>query len=109
MDVRQNKYMPELQSDVPLHYVGAIVPLFGELSESLPGDRHGEKPPAHGLTTREIEVLQLLAAGLSNKEIAGRLVLTEGTVKLHLNRIYSKLQVKGRVQAIQHARELRML
>ncbi|MDF2715881.1 MAG: hypothetical protein K0R28_2806 [Paenibacillus sp.] len=109
VDVRQNKYMPELQADVPLHYVGSIVPLFGERADSLQGEHRGEKQPAHGLTAREIEVLQLLAAGLSNKEIAGRLVLTEGTVKLHLNRIYGKLQVKGRVQAIQQARELRML
>jgi LuxR family maltose regulon positive regulatory protein len=38
--------------------------------------------------------------GLSNKEIAAKLVVTEGTVKIHLNRIYSKLGVKGRVEAI---------
>ncbi|MNG35377.1 Transcriptional regulatory protein DegU [compost metagenome] len=57
------------------------------------------------LTLREQEVLQLIADGLSNKAIAERLVLAEGTVKLHLHRIYSKLQVNGRVQAIQKANE----
>jgi LuxR family transcriptional regulator, maltose regulon positive regulatory protein len=50
-------------------------------------------------------VLEQIAEGLSNKEIAQRLVLTEGTVKLHLHRIYGKLQVKGRVQAIQKAKQ----
>ncbi|MDQ6422457.1 LuxR C-terminal-related transcriptional regulator [Paenibacillus sp. LHD-117] len=59
-----------------------------------------------GLTARETEVLKSLCAGLSNKEIAEQLVLTVGTVKLHLNRVYSKLGVKGRVHAIEKARHL---
>lgn len=107
-DVRKNKYMPELHSDVSLHYVGTIAATFGIHADA---DKSGPAAgyPAHSLTERETEVLQLLAAGLSNKEIAARLVLTEGTVKLHLNRIYSKLQVRGRVQAIQKAQELQLL
>lgn len=55
------------------------------------------------LTAREREVLILMAQGLSNKAIAAELVLTEGTVKLHLNRVYSKLQAQGRVQALRIA------
>jgi LuxR family maltose regulon positive regulatory protein len=55
------------------------------------------------LTAREREVLLLMAQGLSNKAIAAELVLTEGTVKLHLHRVYSKLQAQGRVQAIRIA------
>ncbi|CAM4480913.1 LuxR family maltose regulon positive regulatory protein [Paenibacillus endophyticus] len=55
------------------------------------------------LTAREMEVFILMAQGLSNKAIAAELVLTEGTVKLHLHRVYSKLQAQGRVQAIRIA------
>jgi LuxR family transcriptional regulator, maltose regulon positive regulatory protein len=58
------------------------------------------------LTPREVEVLQLLAAGLSNAEIANRLVITVGTTKRHVLQIYGKLDVHTRVQAIVKAREL---
>jgi DNA-binding NarL/FixJ family response regulator len=54
----------------------------------------------YGITDREEEVLALLAEGLSNAAIAGRLVLTEKTVKNHLNHIFTKLQVNNRMQAI---------
>lgn len=57
------------------------------------------------LTDREREVLQLLAQGLSNQEIAGRLVITVKTVRNHVSNIYSKLQVADRVQAIIRARD----
>jgi DNA-binding NarL/FixJ family response regulator len=61
------------------------------------------------LTNRETEILLSLAEGLSNKEIADRFILTEGTVKNHLYNLYSKLSVKSRSQAIKRARELRIL
>ena len=57
-----------------------------------------EVPPSEqvdALTVRETEVLLLIAKGLSNKQIAQQLVLTEGTVKLHLHHIYGKLQAKA--------------
>ena len=66
-------------------------------------------PLLEPLTTREQDVLELLAAGLSNAEIAARLIVTVGTVKTHIKSIYSKLGVNSRTQAIARARELGVL
>ena len=64
----------------------------------------GETGPGGGmeepLTPRQREVLELIAAGLSNREIAGRLFLTEGTVKNIVSEIYARLNVRDRVQAV---------
>ena len=66
--------------------------------------RQEEPRPAHGqLTPRETEVLQALARGLRNEEIARELVISEKTVKTHLTNIFGKLQVEGRSQAIIYA------
>jgi LuxR family maltose regulon positive regulatory protein len=61
------------------------------------------------LTKRELEVLRLLARGLSNKEIAGELVVAPSTVKQHLKNIYGKLDVHSRTQAAARGRELELL
>lgn len=61
------------------------------------------------LSTRELEVLRLVDQGLSNGEIADRLVVAASTVKTHINNIYGKLGVQTRVQAINRARELGLL
>lgn len=58
-----------------------------------------------GLTPRELEILQLIAEGLSNKEIAGRLFVSENTVKTHSANVFTKLSAKRRTQAVQLAKE----
>lgn len=64
---------------------------------------------ALGISQREIEVLELLAAGNSNQEIASQLFVSISTVKTHLIHLYQKLEVARRTQAIQKARELRII
>ncbi len=61
------------------------------------------------LTERELELLRLVAHGLSNQQIADQLVVTTGTVKKHLNNIFSKLHVQRRTQAVQQARQLGLI
>jgi LuxR family transcriptional regulator, maltose regulon positive regulatory protein len=61
------------------------------------------------LTGREAEVLQLLAEGLSNQEIAKRLVVSEGTIKTHTHNLYGKLGVRSRTQAVARAQELKLI
>jgi DNA-binding NarL/FixJ family response regulator len=58
-----------------------------------------------GLTPRELEVVRLIATGLRNKAIAGKLALTEGTVKIHLHNIYRKLSVESRLELTVYARK----
>ena len=62
-----------------------------------------------GISGRELEVLELLAAGRSNKEIASRLEVSPNTVKTHVAKLFGKLEVKRRTEAILRARELGMI
>lgn len=66
----------------------------------LAATRLAERMTAARLTSREIDVLRLMVAGKSNKEIGSSLDVTAGTVKVHVNHILSKLGVAGRVEAI---------
>ncbi|GLY69107.1 response regulator [Amycolatopsis taiwanensis] len=67
------------------------------------------RAPGNALTRREIEVLVLVAEGLSNQAIGQRLHLTEGTVKSHLSRIYTKLGVDSRTAAVATATDLGLI
>jgi DNA-binding NarL/FixJ family response regulator len=62
-----------------------------------------------GVTPRELEILELIAQGLSNREIAERVFVSENTVKTHSSRVFDKLGAKRRTQAVQLARERRLI
>lgn len=62
-----------------------------------------------GITPRELEILGLIAAGLSNREIAGRLFVSENTVKTHSSRLFDKLGAKRRTQAVQIGKASRLI
>jgi DNA-binding NarL/FixJ family response regulator len=66
-------------------------------------------PLEEPLTERELEVLKAIAAGLSNREIAERLVITEGTVKNHVSNLIAKLNVRDRTQALLKAQDLGLI
>jgi DNA-binding NarL/FixJ family response regulator len=78
----------------------------------LAGVAEGASPAralAEPLTGREQEVLQALARGLSNREIAEALVITEGTVKNHVSNLFAKLEVRDRTQAVLKAQEMGLI
>ena len=62
-----------------------------------------------GITPRELEILGLIATGLSNREIAGRLFASESTVKIHSSRLFDKLGAKRRTQAVQIGKTARLV
>jgi NarL family two-component system response regulator LiaR len=62
-----------------------------------------------GITRREIEILELIAQGMSTREIAGKLYVSENTVKTHSSRVFDKLGAKRRTQAVQIGREFGLL
>jgi NarL family two-component system response regulator LiaR len=62
-----------------------------------------------GITRREMEILELIAQGMSNREIAGKLFVSENTVKTHSSRVLDKLGAKRRTQAVQFGKEFGLL
>jgi LuxR family maltose regulon positive regulatory protein len=88
-------------------YVAMLREAFAEGTAAVPrGQPEGLVEP---LSARELEVLRLLAEGLSNREIARQLVIAVGTVKNHLKNVYGKLGVHSRTQAVVRGRELGLL
>lgn len=92
-------------------YIGKLLAVF-EVEEQKSKDKSFLSPaqtPVEQLSQRELEVLQLIAQGLSNHEISERLFLALDTVKGHNRRIFDKLQVQRRTEAVARARELGLL
>jgi LuxR family transcriptional regulator, maltose regulon positive regulatory protein len=95
-----------LDPPIPAHYVSKLV-------AALERDDAGAWLPAAGLleppSGRELEILRLVAAGKSNRQIASELFVSVGTVKTHLNNLYRKLDARSRTQAVARGRELNLI
>ena len=117
--VDEGRPMAQLLSDAAAHgimpdYTARLLAVFeAEEHKSEDGSRLPPAPSARSLTEplsqRELEVLQLIAQGLSNREIGERLFLALITVKGHNRNIFRKLQVRRRTEAVARARELGLL
>ncbi len=79
---------------------------FAKISRPVPAN---VQPLLEPLTMRELEIIRMVATGASNKEIADKLVIAEGTVKNHITSILGKMNVKDRMNAVIKARELGLL
>ncbi|WP_305982735.1 response regulator transcription factor [Roseivirga thermotolerans] len=112
--------IPDTSSDLILGLVGAAFIGLGiylglkfrkvEIVEVGPVIEIDEQQiEALGLTEREMEVLRLIASGLSNVEIGEKLFVSENTVKTHVSNLFVKLDVKRRTQAVTRAKELRVI
>lgn len=85
----------------------SLLPDFAQEEERK--DKRSLHTNEYGLTPRQMDVLQLLALGLSNKEIADKITLAEGTVKIHVAALYQILRVKNRMEAVQVAKKLNLI
>ena len=95
---------PSIESLMP-KYVRSVVAAFDGKQTASQSDQ----PLIEPLSDRELEVLQLIATGLSNREISERLFVALSTIKGHNRNIFDKLQVKRRTEAVARARELGLL
>lgn len=111
----QMRHRPPADQLGSTHYREQLLALLGRAHDedvshsavAVPGS--GTYPLGEPLSERELEVLRLIVAGCSNREIAERLVIGLSTVKWYINVIYGKLQVESRTKAIARARELNIL
>jgi len=88
-----------VRQNVALDYIGQILAAFRE-------DERAVGPEAEPLTNRELDVLELLAQRLSNKEIAEKLFISGETIKSHLQNIFQKLEVSKRREAVEKAKKV---
>jgi LuxR family maltose regulon positive regulatory protein len=100
-----------VERDIVPQHAGRVLAGFGDLDRTLPAGGLQEPLPrgVEALSEREIEVLELVAEGLSNREIARALLISLSTVKVHTYHIYGKLDVHSRTQAVAKARALGIL
>lgn len=99
---------PQPAADAPMPPTAAVEPAPAHeitAPRTTAPDPFAAPPPIEAISERELEVLALVARGLSNKEIAAQLSVTVGTVKTHTNNINRKLGTRTRTQAIARARE----
>jgi LuxR family maltose regulon positive regulatory protein len=95
---------------IAVDYISSILKAFKETPDISSQNRDVETQPlAETLSERELEVLRLMAEGLSNSEISRKLVVSVGTAKTHVHNILNKLGVSSRIQAVSKARELDLL
>jgi ATP/maltotriose-dependent transcriptional regulator MalT len=93
-----------------LEKVRHVAPEFvNSLLQPIPGAEQAPAALPEPLSKSEREILRLLNRGLTNQEIADQLAITVGTTKWHLNRIFGKLQVRNRTEAISKGRELKLV
>ncbi|MBN1873914.1 MAG: hypothetical protein JXA33_06775 [Anaerolineae bacterium] len=99
------------EQDGATNYTGRLLAAFDnvEKKEKQDFEKTGSPDIVEPLSTRELEVLHLIAEGLSNRAIAERLFITLSTVKGHTSAIYGKLDVRNRTQAVARAREWDLL
>lgn len=93
----------EIEGAVHAVHVGLVVTSVASLSELLPDAQLLAEELAEPLSDRELEVLELLVEGLSNKLVAHRLSISEHTVKTHVASIFAKLGVSSRTEAVSQA------
>ncbi len=104
---RRQPVVLETRADaVGVPSVGSIVSRKGEGQTFLPDEKRREDLR---ITPRELEILNLIAEGMSNREIAEALFVSENTVKTHSSRVFDKLGAKRRTQAVQLGKELGLL
>jgi DNA-binding NarL/FixJ family response regulator len=112
--------------DIPLEfYIGAVAVMFTaigiwaglkmtrpkivEVEVNGPFERDEEALRNLGISKREFEVLELIAAGLSNQDIANRLFVSTSTVKTHVSNVLAKLDASRRTEAIARAKQMRII
>ena len=108
-----------LEKNIAVDYIGKLLVAFGVDEQVVaPGQSDAQtdsawsrksQPLIEPLTNRELEILELLAQRLQNKEIAEKPFVSIETVKTHLNNIYQKLNVNNRRQAVERAKNLGIL
>jgi len=116
METLLSQLRQELGKAGPTPYLDTVLAAFAQQSKEhaqhqpkRAGEHSKAQPLLEPLSERELEVLQLLARGASNLEIAHELVIVVDTVKRHVSHIFGKLDVQNRVQAVRRAQELGLL